>query len=270
MANDVLTTRTQWDEYWSSDETEEGVALDLEGTFPAKLIRAMKYVTSDPAEAKVVELGGGHGQFLLQFASAGYSTTAIDISEIGLSRTRKVFAELGFEVKCVCMDMFDISPNHAGEFDLVYSMGLCEHFTGVKRYQQFVQHRLLAKPGGAVVIMVPNRLSPFRTFWRIGRFLLSHLPWLRARYDVVWVDEHQFTRWELRRLCEDAGLETVVEVGNSLLEDVYFFVWGGIKKFVCRSFGKSAEIQRGRYINFRTILDDYFGGELFILGLRKA
>ena len=268
-SKDVLTTKEQWDILWSNRDARENVDLDINKLFPTKFLNAIKDATPIGNKARVVELGGGNGQFLLKFAADGYSTTAMDVSEIGLSKTKDLFSKFGYDVECVQMDMFDISPDYEAQFDLVFSNGLCEHFTGAKRRQQFIQHRLLVREGGGVCILVPNRISPFRMFWRAGRFLISHLPYFRSRYDVKWVDENQFTKWELKRLCHEAGLDIVAEMGTSLLEDAYFFFWGGFKKFICRSIGKSTKLKRGKYLNKLSPIDNYLGSDLFLLGLKK-
>jgi hypothetical protein len=113
--------------------------------------------------------------------------------------------------------------------------------------------------------MVPNVLAPFRIFWRLGRRILSLMPLIGRRYGVVWVDEVQFTRGEFRRRCEDAGFEVLAEMGSSIIEDAYFWVWGGLKKLVLRPFGLDASLRRGKYLNLSTPLDGLFGGHLFIL-----
>ena len=94
-------------------------------------------------------------------------------------------------------------PFRPGSFDLVYSMGTIEHFP---EYASAVAEvfRVL-RPGGTVIVGVPNKLDPFL------RPLLVHFLNLAGRYDYGM--EKSFTPGALRRLLEGAGFRVTRTTG---------------------------------------------------------
>lgn len=259
----------EWDDFWDQDQVYlDEIRLDFGDLFPASLMHRVTHQVPAPDQCEVLEIGGGGGRFLAKFLAAGYKVTALDVSQSGLDKAAAMAQRMGTPLSCVLSDVFDLPGEVEGRFDLVYSMGLCEHFVGDQRQQIFDQHLKLLKAGGVALIMVPNVLAPFRIFWRLGRRILSMIPLVGRRYGVVWVDEVQFTPREFRRRCEDAGFDVLSAMGSSIIEDAYFWVWGGLKKLVLRPFGIDARLRRGKFLNLSTPLDALLGGHLFILARR--
>ncbi len=64
-------------------------------------------------EGKILDLGMGEGRNALYFASNGYETEGIDLSEIAVERCRSYAHELGISMKAEVMDLstFHIEPN---------------------------------------------------------------------------------------------------------------------------------------------------------------
>ncbi len=260
----------EWDRFWDHDQVfQDTLRRDFADFFPARVQAELTRRLPPPEECRVIEVGGGGGRFLVKFMAAGYRTTALDLSTSGLEQVEDLSRAMGVPAECIHADVFDIPETHHGQYDLVFSMAFCEHFLGEERRSVFVQHARLARPGGLVMIMVPNLLSPFRMFWRGGRRLLSAIPLLRRKLGIRWVDEHQYTAWELRRLVESAGLSVHLGMGSSLVEDAYFFVWGGLKKAMMRPFRRDARLRRGKFLEWRTPLDDVLGGHLFVVATRS-
>jgi SAM-dependent methyltransferase len=113
-----------------------------------------------PAGRRVLEVGCGRGSLSAYFADAGYDCTLLDSSDIVIERARAAFAANGlratFDVgDARCMPYADRS------FDVVFSIGLLEHFESVDAVLS-EQVRILAPNGiffGYVVPENPNNVQ---------------------------------------------------------------------------------------------------------------
>lgn len=89
---------------------------------------------------------------------------------------------------------------HRGKADIILSLGVVEHFKEPERILKDMAP--LLKPGGVLVLMVPNRLSP--TPWSRR--------WMQLRGTWFVGLQVEYTPTELQRWCESAGLEVVSKV----------------------------------------------------------
>jgi len=94
-------------------------------------------------------------------------------------------------------------PFAGGSFDAIYSMGTIEHFA--ESESAVVEMARVLRPGGRLVLGVPNRHDPFL------RPLL--VVFLRAFGLYAYGSEKSYSRRALRRMLEAAGLEVVAETG---------------------------------------------------------
>lgn len=103
---------------------------------------------------RILELGCAGGKQLIYFAKEfGYEIYGIDTSERGVAIARANLKRAGVQGTILCEDMFETSFNK-GFFDIVYSMGLVEHFD--KPEEVIDVHIGLLKRGGILMITVPN------------------------------------------------------------------------------------------------------------------
>jgi SAM-dependent methyltransferase len=77
----------------------------------------------------------------------------LDYSEPGIANSRELFQRLGLEAEFRCEDLHQ-STFPERSFDVVYSLGVVEHFRNPNPAIQ--RHLTMAKPGGVVLITVPN------------------------------------------------------------------------------------------------------------------
>ncbi len=103
---------------------------------------------------RVLEIGCAPGK-LLAFAGKvlGADVAGIDYSPTGVASSRELFGALNIDGDLRCEDIFQTSFK-PGSFDLVYSNGLIEHFDDPRPIVR--KHVELAKPGGRILILVPN------------------------------------------------------------------------------------------------------------------
>jgi len=148
------TDQPYWDEYWD-DISLPAEATRLQGDDHGNSIldvldRHLPRVAGHTA----AEIGGAPGQYLAYVAKTfGYAVTCIDYSETGCRKTRENFRLLGIAGHVIEADVFaDLAD--LPTFDVVYSLGLIEHFT--ERVSIVDRHVRLVNPGGFLVLGVPN------------------------------------------------------------------------------------------------------------------
>lgn len=195
----ALTGAKYWDRYWS------GVALPRENrhTPRAHYLNAIldvfdRWLPKD-AELTAAEIGGAPGQYLAYLhRSLGYSVTCIDFSQTGCARTVENFRLLGIPGDVIPADITaDIGDLPA--FDVVYSLGLIEHFAD--RRQVVENHVRLVRAGGYLVLGVPNLRGLH------GWFMRTLAPSTYATHEIAAMDLDGWREFEaalgLRVLWKD-------------------------------------------------------------------
>jgi 2-polyprenyl-6-hydroxyphenyl methylase/3-demethylubiquinone-9 3-methyltransferase len=146
-------------------------------------------------DADVLELGCGASRWLPYMARVGCRVTGIDYESSAATLAEANLRGVGASGTVLCRDAFDPHGNQdlVGRFDLVYSLGLLEHFDDIGGCLREVVRYV--RPGGVVVTIVPN---------------LQGLNWLLQRYgDLRTLQTHVIYDVErLRRPHEAAGLAT--------------------------------------------------------------
>jgi 2-polyprenyl-3-methyl-5-hydroxy-6-metoxy-1,4-benzoquinol methylase len=102
----------------------------------------------------VLEIGCAPGKTLAWVAKVlGARVAGIDYSERGIGFAAELFAALGLQGDLRCEDLSATSFPPSG-FDLVYSVGLVEHFD--QPAPVIESHVRLTRPGGRTLVIVPN------------------------------------------------------------------------------------------------------------------
>ena len=145
----------------------------------------------------VIELGGGNSCFLdglmQRFTMAPY--VILDNSPEGMRLARERFTPAyGDGVGYLAADVFDADPNR--RFDVVFSVGLIEHFDDHAMQKLIGLHRRWAEPDGLVLIALPTPTILYRMF-RTGAEVLG-----------LWKfpDERPVTQARLTALMRAEGL----------------------------------------------------------------
>jgi 2-polyprenyl-3-methyl-5-hydroxy-6-metoxy-1,4-benzoquinol methylase len=117
---------------------------------------------------RILEIGCAPGRLLALAATMAQSPVAgLDYSLTGLEASRRLFSALKLEADLRREDVFytSFAP---GSFDLVYSLGVIEHFEDPRAIVK--RHIDLVAPGGSAVITVPNYRGPYG--------------WVQTRFDA--------------------------------------------------------------------------------------
>jgi SAM-dependent methyltransferase len=139
---------TEWDSIWSKPLITSDYSLKY-----LSFIRSIEL----PYDARVIEVGCGTGQTL----NMTCDTVGLDISPAALAIAKN---------NCdhpVQGDIFHI-PFKDETFDLVYNSGVIEHFPSPYNISAIREMTRITKPGGNVIIIVPNSLC---LWYRFGKFV---------------------------------------------------------------------------------------------------
>jgi 2-polyprenyl-3-methyl-5-hydroxy-6-metoxy-1,4-benzoquinol methylase len=104
---------------------------------------------------KLIEAGCGNSLWLPYFARVfRFAVTGIDYSQTGSEQARRNLSESGASGEIVCADFFDPPPALRGNFDVVFSAGVVEHYADTASCVSALT--ALLKPGGLIVTSIPN------------------------------------------------------------------------------------------------------------------
>jgi putative flippase GtrA/ubiquinone/menaquinone biosynthesis C-methylase UbiE len=191
--------RTNWEEYYRHPFPASRWSRGIMSSQLRDLVAAH---APKREPLSVLELGGGNSCFLeglmKEFTIAPY--VVLDNSTEGMRLARERFApEYGERVGYIYDDVFAASPDR--RFDLVFSVGLIEHFDDHAMQKLIGLHRRWAAPGGLVLIAVPTPTIFYRIF-RTGAEILG-----------LWKfpDERPVPRARLAALMREEGLEVIFE-----------------------------------------------------------
>jgi SAM-dependent methyltransferase len=153
-------------------------------------------------ESHILDAGCSTGKIGLATAlKIGCKLTCLDYYEEGLRLANEVYKELkdridkAPEVEFIQGDIQNLG--YKDQFDIVFNEGVIEHWQDKKdRLNAIYQMAKSTKPGGKVLIWVPNKKNPFYRFYR------------RLRYNPK-VSEWLFTSEELVELMLEAGLKNI-------------------------------------------------------------
>ena len=185
-----LTDQKYWEHVWTQKDTRDwGDLRWVEAFYRTRVLdRALRARLGHAPGRRFLELGCGTGRWLIYFHKRfGYSVTGCDYSEASYLMAKRNLAAAEVEGTVVRGDLF----GHTGEYDVVFSTGLIEHFDDPPRVlAKFVS---LLRPGGTLISLVPN------------------LGGLSGLYHRLWKPEtfathRAITLAELRRWYGDLGL----------------------------------------------------------------
>lgn len=148
----------------------------------------------------ILEIGCGKGNELIQLAREGATCSGLDFSESAIQFLSSRLRIDRIDSAIIRGDARSI-PLRPGEFDLVFSQGVLEHFHDPNEIVK--EQRRVLKQGGYIVIEVPNK-------WTLYTVYKKTLMWL-DRWPPGW--ETEYSPKELSDLIVNAGFEIVDCVG---------------------------------------------------------
>lgn len=148
--------------YWDSCYADRGLTPFDDSGYKhlvlRQIIQTIERLSLD--QKKICELGGGDAQMLCYLAKRHLNSqfSILDFSESGCRLAKMRADKEGVSIGICQADVFSPPADQIGQFDIVLSQGVVEHFTDLVRVLE-AKSRLL-KPGGRVFTSIPNFASP--------------------------------------------------------------------------------------------------------------
>jgi 2-polyprenyl-3-methyl-5-hydroxy-6-metoxy-1,4-benzoquinol methylase len=208
--------RETWDALWEAGKHPDAERLArevVEEERAERCRRILRYALRlglRPGEMSAVEVGCGSAIYSCIVARRGYRVTAVDQSPAALARAEERASASGVRLDLQRADALEFAAANAGRFDLAMSFGTVEHFRPPLREEMCKAHCDIVRPGGVVVISVPNVLF-------LPHEILKALLKLRGKWFLGY--EGSFTPWELGGVARRLGLEAAEYHGTDVLGD---------------------------------------------------
>jgi ubiquinone/menaquinone biosynthesis C-methylase UbiE len=150
---------------------------------------------------QVLEVGGGMGTDLAQFAKHGAFTTDLDLSSGHLEHAKRNFGLRGLAGKFLHGDAENM-PFDDNSFDVVYSNGVIHHTPNTARVVS--EMRRVLKPGGKAIVMV---------------YAENSLHYWRNLFTAIGIEQGKLDRHSMRYIMSESV--EISEHGSRPLVKVY-------------------------------------------------
>jgi len=221
------TDKEFWESFWldknlSSKELLEEVA---------SAIRSKYILEGLPSEGLILDAGCGNGKWDFLLSTHGNRVIGFDYALNTLQRNRAMAQEHKFSCFFLGGNVINL-PIENGIFDGYLSIGLWEHFRAEEQSKLALEAFRVLRPGGIIVIDVPNLYSP----WTITRKMRHYIRQRLKQYSL-W--QSNMSKSQLTHLCENSGFETILcincDVGSSFKRALYLEI-PVIKKIIPNPF----------------------------------
>ena len=156
---------TDWDQYYKNVPATATVTRKYTAAVLVSMIRRYGVPAETPG-LSIVEIGGANSCFI-DAIMAGIETRrydVIDTNEFGLSLLAGRFGDTR-PVGLFRQNVLDLS--YDGQADLVFSVGLVEHFTPAETRTAVLAHFDVLRPGGILIITFPTPTLLYRVTRRL-------------------------------------------------------------------------------------------------------
>ena len=197
------TASTDWTRYYERPFFTAHITRRITGRILAKMLVKAGF----PAGGSIIELGGGNSAFcgtLIRRLKV-YRYTVVDSNPRGVELFKSRHA--GPQTEALCADILTLDPASFEPADLVFSVGLVEHFSEEQTRIAIRRHFELAKPGGLVLITFPVPTFTYRLIRRAAETL------------GIWrfPDERPIQLEDAARLCAEHGEVIAKRLNRAIL-----------------------------------------------------
>jgi ubiquinone/menaquinone biosynthesis C-methylase UbiE len=154
----------------------------------------------NPNEKHVIEVGCGSGFTTLGLAHKGARCALLDISPVALDTACEAFTRAGLPTPERYAEDALHSSVPSDSFDAVWNGGVIEHFSDEGKEMLIREMVRMCKPGGRVIILVPNRLC-----WQ----LQVRQAWQKARGTWKYGFEDDMSPGRLKRMAKRLGFTKI-------------------------------------------------------------
>jgi SAM-dependent methyltransferase len=197
------STRNDWESYWGSKAEADEVYSNSD-----RIGRNLDKVVS-LRNLSVLEIGAGTGRDSIPLADRGATVYQLDYSFESLRLMKGTSGDRN--ITRIGADTFRL-PFRDNTFDIVFHQGLLEHFRAVEAERMIREQLRIVKPGGYILIDVPQRYHPYTVMKHI---LIFFNAWFAG-----W--ERSFSYVELRKMLIEAGVEPVYRYGEWMVPSLIY------------------------------------------------
>lgn len=174
-----LTDRAYWERNWTRPDVRPHPPLaHIRRRYQTLVLDQLLKARLAPADGhRFLEVGCGTGKWLIYFHETfGYSVTGCDYAAASCAMATGNLERAGVKGTVVQADLFALT----GEYDVVFSAGLIEHF--VNPEDVLAKFASLLNPGGTLISTVPNLAGLsgwYHRFWKPETFTTHRVVTLR-------------------------------------------------------------------------------------------
>lgn len=208
-----MNERTRLIRYWS----KENIIQQKKGYFDYVTRRMFDQYLTDCKQKTTLDVGCGLGMSMDYFTERDAIVKGIDITPQSVKTTSK---------RGLCVMEADARqlPFKNNSFDIVYSIGVIEHFRETQ--MALKEQARVCRPGGTVVAVVPNMVTPYS----IGMILFEIFSG-RARHSMLTTCGKSFSRSQFRNMFKKAGCRDVTiqpYYGSAILRLLFNNIYKGL------------------------------------------
>jgi 2-polyprenyl-3-methyl-5-hydroxy-6-metoxy-1,4-benzoquinol methylase len=188
----------------------------------------------------ILDLGCGSGVVSCLIAEHGGQVTAVDLTEVGVTVTRRAAEAWGYSLNVARMDAETLAL-HDASFDYVFSWGVLHHTQNTDR--AFREVARVLRPHGDGLIMVYHRHSLVYylkgLYWLLAKgkiFRGYSLESVQSFYTDGFYHRH-FSRRELRQALQAADLEVSQVIVTQMQKKILPFLPRFLDEFLKDRFG---------------------------------
>jgi cyclopropane fatty-acyl-phospholipid synthase-like methyltransferase len=189
--DEFVLTAIYSDHYFLGEQSDEGDQRrsQMKSATGALYVDALVKLIR-PENAKLLEVGCGHGEVLMEARNRGFAVSGIEISPHAAAVANR---RLG--VQAVRVGAIEEVLLPEGHFDAILAADVIEHVRDPKGF--LMRARALLSPGGVVVLITPSLDSWTR------RILRSR--WMEYKVEHL----YYFSAKSMRRLLEGCGFDEI-------------------------------------------------------------
>lgn len=182
---DKLLGYSSYDKQITIYEEEYKISEYYWGTEPSKECLRVLELLPPTKHLKLLDIGCGEGKDAVFFARNGYGVTAIDISDAGLEKTKRLADNVHVQVKVLKADILDYRLDTY--FDVIFSSGVFHYIKPQLREEILNNYKQFTNPNGLHVlnafvnkpfIAPPPEKEPNAYNWISGEIFTHYHDWL--------------------------------------------------------------------------------------------
>ena len=243
-------------EYWNSVWEEKSFISKIDIKYYTNNLLHELFTQFLPKDDNwnICEIGCAMSPYLLYFHDYfGYKINGFDYDKESALRTLKIYENMGYKANIFERDFF--SKEFCEKFDLLFSMGVFEHFSNLN--ESIAHTRFYLKKEGLVITIIPNMNGIMGFFQKIFNKKVYNIHFPYTKEDIL--NSHEKSGYETL-FCDYFGIYQggVVNLGNIKFKNL-------INKFLAIP-GKPLYYL---YKNFNLKLDSKFNSP-YIIYIGKA